>query len=200
MNKCPFKNIAVIIQFSQIIPISRSYSSFIYLPSLNVNIFAKPNSRKQFWISEQCFRCCLSFCLLLSQQMGSNLSQQAPARSNMNTHTKNDVMSPLISSCDLLPESLLESIPGGKSVRLEAIYSKCFGHICLEPRVAGYINLQYMVWAHSLVMRAWLHMPERSRDCQCPVLFACLPWHQSTIITPFTKKCICHWFLCARKW
>lgn len=77
--------------------------------------------------------------------MGSNLSQQAQARSNIK-HTRkimvvNDVISTLVIAVFCNLRSLQESIPGGKGVRLEAIYSKCFGHICLVPRVGGYINL-----------------------------------------------------------
>ena len=34
----------------------------------------------------------------------------------------------------------------------------------------------------------------RCRDCHCLVLFAYLPCHQLTPITPVTKKCLCHWF------
>lgn len=28
------------------------------------------------------------------------------------------------------------------------------------------------------------------RDCRCLVSFTCLPWYQSTLINPFTKKCV----------
>lgn len=93
---------------------------------------------------------CLSFCLLPSRQMASNLSQQASAK-NKKQQKKNNMkhkkwwvsIKPQAHlgavTCKL--RSLQQSIPGGKSVRLETMYSKCFLNICLVPSVTGYINL-----------------------------------------------------------
>lgn len=90
VNKCPFKNIAVIIQSSQIITISRSYSSFIYLPSLNVNIFVKPNGRKQFWISEQCFlRYVCHFACYRADRWDLTCHSKLQQEATWNTHKKN---------------------------------------------------------------------------------------------------------------